>query len=136
MRTRPEPDASEGVDSNSRTARKIERRQFPSRRHGPAVGLHGLHVDANLDRRPARLGNLRLRQADIFKRLTARQPNLQLNQVHPGNRFRDGVLDLQARIGLDEVVPGSLDEEFECAQVPVVRGPRERNRRGDHALAH
>ena len=98
--------------------------------------MHGLHVDANLGRRPAWLWYLRLRQADIFKRLAARQPDLQLNQVHPGNGFRNGMFDLQARIGLDEVVLGPLDEEFESPKVPVVRGSRERNRRSDHALAH
>ena len=46
------------------------------------------------------------------------------------------MLDLQARIGLDEVVPRLLDEEFERPQVPVVRSPRERDRGGNHALMH
>ena len=58
---------------------------------------------------------------------------LQLHQVQPRDLLGDGVLDLQARIGLDEdkrpIIRSLIDQEFEGAQAAIAQplGHRQRS---------
>ena len=57
---------------------------------------------------------------------------LRLDEVDPGHLFGDGVLDLQARVGLDEVERAGLDvqQELDASGVRVAGGAPQRERRG------
>ena len=66
------------------------------------VGVHGLHVDARLDGEAARRRHIGLREAELVERRAARHLDLRPHEIDPRHLFGDRVLDLQARIGLDE----------------------------------
>src|SRR5690606_35498565 len=78
-----------------------------------------------------------LPQAEILERLTARDPDLRLDEVDERDLLGDGVLDLDARIGLDEVVLAvGAEQELERARVAVADGARELDRVLGDALAN
>ena len=58
----------------------------------------------------------------VVERVTLRDENLRLDEVDAGDHFGDGVLDLDARVDLDEVPLLRVDvvEEFDGACVAVV----------------
>ena len=87
------------VDAHARARRRLEDRERAAARLGRAVGRHGLQVDAQLDRMAARRG---ARRGRPWPGHAARQQQLRLHQVDAPHLLGDGVLDLQARIGLDE----------------------------------
>ena len=62
----------------------------------------------------------------IGQLVALRDPDLRLHQVAPGDRLGDRVLDLDARVDLDEVVRAVLaDQELDGAGVAVAsRGAR------------
>ena len=63
--------------------------------------------------------------AGLVERGTGCQPQLRLDQVDAPHFLGHRVLDLQTRIGLDEaegILCRIVDQEFECAQAPVVHG--------------
>ena len=96
---------------------------------GRSVGRHGLHVDPELDRVAARCG---LPDAGVVERRAAGEPQLRLHQVDARHFLGDGVLDLQARIGLDEAeeIRGRIvDQELEGAEAAIVHGRGHRHRR-------
>lgn len=65
-----------------------------------ALRVEVLRVDAQLHRDAAR--RWCLRQPEVIEILAAGDGQLHLDQVHAGHHFRDGVLHLQARVGLHE----------------------------------
>ena len=93
-----------------------------------AVLVHHLHVDAKLHRIAARLRDIGLRQAERAQRGAGGDRKLRLHQIDAEHLLGHGVLDLQPRIGLDEgerlrVARGvAIDQEFEGAEIVVVRG--------------
>jgi hypothetical protein len=99
------------------------------------AGDRVLGVEADLDRVPVR-SHVVLREG---QRLTRRDPQLQLDEVEPGDELRDGVLDLQPGVHLQEVEGRLLviegvagDEELDRAGTFVADG-----RGGAHrGLAH
>ena len=116
------------VDANIRAGGWLERAEHATAGPGRPVGLHRLDVDAELHRhaarrRPDAAAETKLRQGGAI-----RQPQLQLDQIQARDRFRHRMLDLQARVRLDEIegAAGAVDEELERAEAAVVRGARER----------
>ncbi len=75
--------------------------------------------DAALQRRAAQPDRV-LRQAEVFKRLAGRDTQLRLDQVGVGDLLGHRVLDLDARVHLDEHVAALLvDQELHGARVDV-----------------
>ena len=115
----------ERVDSHAGPRRRLERGQRPARRFGDAVGAHRLHVDPHLDREAARLRNVGLTRAELGERASARQLQLEFDQVDAGHFLGHRMLDLEARVGLDEgelgvVVPRiGVEQELEGAEAVV-----------------
>src|SRR5437016_5347629 len=108
-----------GADAGS--ARHAQRRDVARRRHEAGVGV--LRVDAALDRVAARLE----RRVGIDRQLlAARDANLPLHEVDAGRHFRDRVLDLQARVHLQEIeVPALVEQELHRPRVGVADGARD-----------
>ena len=80
---------------------------------------------------------------EFRERATGSKLNLQLDEIDTGHFFGDGVLDLEARVGLDErearlVTCGRLciDEEFERAEVVVAHLFRHPHRSGRQPIAN
>src|SRR5204862_1457487 len=87
-----------------------------ARGHESREGILGR--DPALDRH-ALPGDLVLREPE---RLTSRDPELQRDEVEAGDHLGDGVLDLQARVHLEEVeVPNWVHQELDRAGVDVPR---------------
>ena len=93
-----------------------------------------LGVDARFDRVAA------LRQRLLRSRAAARRTatsELRAHEIDAGHRLGDRVLDLQARVHLEEVerrvVAVPLDEELDRAGVAVAGGAGRAHRRGGHA---
>ncbi len=83
-----------------------------------------LGIDAALDRVTSHPDLLLAER----QRLAGRERDLFLHQVDPGGDFGDGVLHLDARVHLDEVVAAlGVDEELERADIPVAKLHRRRN---------
>ena len=79
--------------------------------------------DAALQRGAAQL-DLVLREAELGERLPRRDAHLRLHEVDVGHLFGDGVLDLDARVHLDEddlagARAGRLEQELDRAGVLV-----------------
>ena len=63
------------------------------------------------------------------QRLTRRDAELQLDEVEPGDHFRDGVLDLQTRVHLEEVqLARRRRDELDRARALVVDGSNDAER--------
>ena len=97
----------------------------------PGVGqelvLGILRGDPRLNREPALFDRCLVGDADLGIRQTIslRDANLRLDQIASRDDLGDGMLDLDARVDLDEVVPAVVtDQEFDRASVGVVRLPR------------
>ena len=113
---------AEAIDANAGPARRLEGGESAAGRAHAAVRLHALHVDTHLQRHAARHRYLLLPQAQSVERGTAGDLELQVNQVETGHLLGHGVLDLQARIGLDEgdgcivALALGIDQELEGAE--------------------
>src|SRR3954451_1334647 len=111
------------IDADTGPARRVI--PLDETRARPEVMRGILGVDPELDGMPAQ-DDVRLREAE---RLSSRDPDLHRHHVHAGQRLRHRVLDLDAAVDLDEVeVTGTVDEEFERAQILVARRDRGTNR--------
>ena len=105
-----------------RWAKRVQR---AGSRQRDAVFPEFFHVDAQLDRMAAGRGCGTVAKAEFIQRGAAGKRQLDTHQVDTGDRFGDGVLDLQARIRLDEVERRRLaqvravHQEFEGADVVV-----------------
>ena len=126
------------VDANIRAGGWLERAQDATAGLGRPVGLHRLDVDAELHRHATRRRSRAARKAKLRQGGAARQPELQLDQIEARDRFRHRMLDLQARVRLDEVegAAGAIHEELERAEAAVVRGARERQGGIEQLLTH
>ena len=92
-------------------------------------GLRVLRIEPHLDGvalepRRGRIDPLALRDSDLL-----------LDEIHAGNRFGDGMLDLDAAVQLqeEEIVP--VEHELRGARTAVVDRAREGDRRSGHPLA-
>ena len=104
-----------GVDPDAGPERRPEARHRAGRGQEVARGI--LRVDAQLDRVAAQLGSARFRQP-----LPRRDAELGLGEVDPGDQLRDGMLDLEPGVHLDEVeVPVGVQEELERARAAVAQ---------------
>ena len=72
-----------------------------------------LRVDAHLDRVPALL------HRSECKRLARGDPQLELDDVEAGNGLRDGVLDLDAPVQLQEVDVAAVEEKLRRSRVAI-----------------
>ena len=71
-----------------------------------------LRAQPHLDRVPGELDVVLLEP----QRLAARDPQLQFDQIEPGDRLGDGVLDLQPRIHLHEIeFAAAIEQELQRA---------------------
>lgn len=89
-----------------------------------AVGGQGLQVDPQLYRATA--GRRWLRQAQAGQVGAGGEAQLGVQQVDPGDLLGDGVLHLDARVGLHEVEPSRplfIDQELEGADALVAHRP-------------
>ena len=90
----------------------------------------------------ARRGNLLLREMQLGERLARREQQLRLHDIDAGDFFGHRMLDLQARIRLDEregrlaLAASRIDEELEGAEAVVADFLRELHRRCGQAIAH
>ena len=108
-----------GVDPHAGARRRLEHRERAAARLGRAVGGHGLHVDAELDGMAARRGAF---EAGLGQARAAGQQQLRLHQIDAPHLFRHRVLDLQARVGLDEEEIRLLQQELEGAEAAILHG--------------
>ena len=121
---------AERIDAHAGPGRQIEHGQRAAGRLGDAVLVHHLHVDAELHRIAARFWDIGLRETERAQRGAAGDRELRLHQIDAEHLLGHGVLDLKPRIGLDEgeglrVALGvAIDQEFEGAEIVVVRGGR------------
>ncbi len=61
-----------------------------------------------------------LREAEVAQGFTAGDPELRVDDIHVGGLFRNGVLDLNAWVHLDEgVLPVLAYEELDGARVAI-----------------
>ncbi len=102
---------------------------------GQEIVLRILRVDARLDRRAA--------PDDVLlperQGLARGHPELPLDEVEAGHRLRDGMLDLEPRVHLEEVEvpqgPGRVGDELDRSRPLVARGERRVGRRLRHGRA-
>ena len=105
---------------------------------GRKPGRRVLGGDAALQRRAAQVQVL-LVQAELGEGLPGRDPHLRLHEVDVGDLLGHGVLDLDARVHLDEDVlaralPRRVEQELDRAGVDVADRLRERDRVAVHRL--
>ena len=102
------------VDADARSEGRIEARDTAGGGLEPGIGVIG--TQARFDR-PTALFDRQPGQA-----LAARDADLQLDQVETGDGLGDGVLDLQARIDLEEEVRLAGDEKLHGTHADVADG--------------
>src|SRR5271168_559270 len=108
------------VEANAGARGDAARDDFARRREEIVAGVFS--VNAALDGVAAQLDIL-LAQA---QRLAGRDAHLHFDQVEPGNHFRDGMLDLEARVHFEEVEAAlAVHQEFEGAGIRVASGARQ-----------
>ncbi|MEJ0042121.1 MAG: hypothetical protein WDM81_07830 [Rhizomicrobium sp.] len=123
---------AERVDAHAGAGRRSEGAERSARGLDRAVALDLLHVDAQLHGEAARRRHDVLGEADVAQGAAARELDLHADEIDAGDFLGDGVLDLQAWIGLDEGEGGGVarrmrvDQELEggeAFQVHVVGEP-------------
>ena len=119
-----------GVDANAGSGRHLPCADSTGGRTEAVVGILG--IDADLDRvaTSRRIEHLRR------KPLPRRDPDLPRDEVEPRDELGDAVLDLEARVHLEEVVAAVLrDEELDGGRVVEVDGARDPTRRVEQRAA-
>ena len=112
-----------GVDADPRPGRPAQLLDPPGRRQEPALRILG--VQADLDRM-ARCRYVGLREPE---RLPGGDPQLVLDEVAPGHQLGDRMLDLEARVHLEEDgFAAVVDEELARSGAHVPDRARERER--------
>ena len=130
---------AERIDPDAGAGGQVERRDPAGARDGLAGRRHRLQVDPRLNGVAA--GRARAVEAKLGERRSGGDLNLRLDEIDIEHFLGDGVLDLQAGIGLDEGEPGlarpigRVDEELERAEAVVSRLARDPHRRPDDPLA-
>src|SRR5690606_11431303 len=90
---------------------------------GPELVGRVLGGDPALQRGTAQVDRL-LAQAEVGQRLPGSDAQLRLDQVDVGDLLGDRVLDLDARVHLDEhVLAGAVEQELHGARVAVADVP-------------
>ena len=111
------------VDADAGAGRPLQCAYAPAAGARLACGIQRLGIDAPLHGIAARRGGGPGIQAQLAQVIARRNADLGLHQVDAEDFLGDGVLDLQARVGLDEHigqgVGGGIDQEFEGAQALV-----------------
>ena len=108
---------------------------------GAAVGAHRFHVDAQSGWRSRAGSAVRSAGGRVPRANSRRQVELELDEIDAGNFLGDGVLDLQARIRLDEgegrlaFLTARIDEELESAEIVVADLARQAHRGRGQAIA-
>src|SRR6185437_17155769 len=98
---------------------QLEAREAATGGQKARLGLLG--IQARLDGVAVRV-DLRLRER---QRLARRDAQLPFQQVHAADHLRDGVLDLDTGVHLDEVVPApGIEQELHRARADVADGAR------------
>ena len=108
----------------------------PPVEHRAAAGQEGvgrvLGAEAHFDRVPGD-PDVVLRDRQV---LAARDAQLQLDEIEPGDEFGHRVLDLQPGVHFHEVeLAGGIEQELDRARARVADLARHRGRRQPHALA-
>ena len=93
---------AEAVDAHAGSGGRLKDRDHTAGWPRVAALVHGFHVNAKLHRVAAGRGDLLLKQTELCKRGAAGDGDLCLDQIDAKDRLGHGVLDLQARISLDE----------------------------------
>ncbi len=109
-----------GVDPHPGAARPGQAGRHPVRGQERAVGADPLGRDAQLDRRPSHGGWVG--QAEVAEGAAGGERELGEDEVDPRDQLRHGVLDLQARVDLDEPPAGrvvGVEEELHGRQPAV-----------------
>ena len=121
LRRRRQPDVAAAVDPDAGAG-------------GLSVGGQGAGArdhDARLDGEAARRGHAVLAgKAEIRERLAGRDPELRLHQIEPQDLLGHRVLDLDARIALDEEVLAGLGVDQELDGAGILEAGRTRQRHG------
>ena len=128
LRRRRQPDIAAGIDAHAGAGRFAV--------GGERAGA--LRHDARLHGKAARRADrLLVGEAERRERRAGGDAELRLDQVEAHDLLGDGVLDLDARIALDEEVLAGLgiDQELDGAGILVLRRARELHGVGQDALA-
>ncbi|GAB7302805.1 hypothetical protein MAFF212519_06560 [Clavibacter michiganensis] len=125
------------VDADPAAARRAVRRDLARVRAEALRRVLGR--DAALERRAAQHDRV-LAEAELGEGLPRRDAHLRLHEVDVRHLLGHGVLDLDARVHLDEdVLPGArpvgVEQELDRAGVDVADAPGERDRVGVHGVA-
>ncbi len=125
------------VDADPAAARRAVRRDLAGVRAEALRRVLGR--DAALERRAAQHDRV-LAEAELGEGLPRRDAHLRLHEVDVRHLLGHGVLDLDARVHLDEdVLPGArpvgVEQELDRAGVDVADAPGERDRVGVHGVA-
>ena len=116
----------ERIHAQAGPRRRFERGQRPAGGFRRAVLAHRLHVDAHLDRKAARLRNVRLEHSKLGERAPVRELQLELDEIDAGHFLGHRMLDLKAGVGLDEgelrvaVACIGVEQKLERAEAVVV----------------
>ncbi len=139
--TGPIAGVGERIDPQTRAGRRLEGGDRPTRRLGRAIGAHRFHIDPDLHREPAGAWHLGLQQPELPERFAAGKLQLEFHQVDAGHFLGHGMLDLQARVRLDEreggvaVVLRRINQELEGTQIVVADFLGEPNCRVNEPIA-
>ena len=128
-----QPGVGRRIDAYARTSRRHKRAHAAAARHESAIRAGLLRVHPHLDRRAGRNGDGILRQADLGQRGAAGETQLGGDEVDSEDLFGDRVLDLQARVDLEEEeLAGGRGEEFDGGHTTQPHGRREPHSGGQH----
>ena len=113
-----------GLVAHAGTGGEVEGGQCSTLRPHPTVGVEGLHVDPHLDCEAARGGSAT--EPQLGERRAVGEPQLGGNQIDACGFLGDRMLDLQARVGFDEVELAAVgvDQELEGPEAAVVECQR------------
>ncbi len=126
---------AERIDAHARARGHVERGDAAAAGRGLAGLRHRFEIDARLNGRAARLR--RTIEAEVGEARARRDPDLRRDETDAERLLGDGVLDLEAGIGLDEGKPcvvalrPRVEQELERAEAVVRRSPRDPHRRLD-----
>src|SRR5271166_813248 len=127
LRRRRIAEVAAGIDAHARPSRLLV-----SSQHARAACN-----DTRLDSETTwRLDRRLIRNPQVLQRLARRDAELRFHEIYAGDLLGDGMLDLDARIALDEKIFAALraDEELDCAGIHVARFAREADRVVQNAL--
>ena len=122
--------AEAGVDPHPRTRRRHP--TIDALGVGHELAHRVLGIDAHLDRVPGPR-DVVLREAQLHP---GRDPYLLLDQVDPGDRLGDRMLDLQASVDLEKEELALAEHELDGACVHVAGGGHGPDRRVAHGSAN